>query len=119
MGSLRNIIRTKRNRIMTKRVSVYLCVREMEKMRDRRKRNRKPREIDHRHLMNKLKRYCPIDNDLDRLWILTPMKPSLPYSRYSLFKVLALPPTLIRPLGLCTQAFQLGITITFVKTFLF
>jgi hypothetical protein len=34
-------------------------------------------------------------------------------------KALALPSTLIRPLSLCTQTFQLSVLITFVYTFNF
>ncbi len=37
---------------------------------------------------------------------------------YLLEKCLRFPPLLIRQLGLCTQAFQQGISITFVYTFI-
>ncbi len=43
---------------MTKRVSVFVCVcvcvREREREKETGEKNRKPREIDLRHLMNKL-----------------------------------------------------------------
>jgi len=55
-------------------------------------------------------------NDLDQLLIFAPKKIIYLNQDNLVYKALALPPLLIRQLGLFTEASQLGLLITFVNT---